>query len=59
MSIFAAIDQKINQAQQIIISSHASPDGDAIGSALAMYGYLLEKNKKVQVIIPDKIPYFF
>ena len=28
--------EKINQAKEIIITAHIAPDGDAVGSSLAM-----------------------
>lgn len=35
-----------------------NPDGDAIGSSLAMYGYLIKKGHEVSVMIPDPDPGF-
>ncbi|MCT4582949.1 MAG: DHH family phosphoesterase [Flavobacteriales bacterium] len=46
------------QKQQIIITSHRSPDGDAIGSSLALYHYLVKKGHDVQVVVPDAFPDF-
>jgi phosphoesterase RecJ-like protein len=43
---------------QIIITSHRSPDGDSIGSSLALYHYLLKKGHKVNVVVPDTFPMF-
>ena len=48
----------IEKSQKIIIVSHMSPDGDAVGSSLAMYHFLLELEKDVQVILPDAFPDF-
>jgi len=44
--------------QQIVITSHRSPDGDAIGSSLAFYHYLIKKGHEVSVVVPDAYPKF-
>jgi bifunctional oligoribonuclease and PAP phosphatase NrnA len=46
------------QAKKIIVTSHKSPDGDAIGSALAMYHLLKKMERHVLVILPDEVPDF-
>jgi phosphoesterase RecJ-like protein len=43
---------------QVIITSHHNPDGDAIGSCLALYHYLAPRVKKLQVIVPNDFPAF-
>lgn len=47
------IKEEINKAKDIIILTHENPDGDAIGSALAMYLTLKRLGKEVDVIIPE------
>ena len=42
----------------ILITTHISPDGDALGSSLALYHYLKDKGKKVKLIVPNSFPYF-
>jgi bifunctional oligoribonuclease and PAP phosphatase NrnA len=37
----------INKSQRILLVTHRNPDGDAIGSILAMQNYLLSTNKEV------------
>lgn len=44
--------------RKILITTHTNPDGDAIGSSLAMYGYLQKKGHEVSVMIPDPDPAF-
>jgi phosphoesterase RecJ-like protein len=39
--------QRIDKANHIVVISHLNPDADSIGSASAMYTYLLQKHKKV------------
>lgn len=47
------IVEEIQNAKNIIILTHDMPDGDAIGSSLAMYNGLKQLDKKVSVIIPE------
>jgi phosphoesterase RecJ-like protein len=44
---------------QIVLTTHKSPDGDAIGSMLALYGYLRKLALNVSCIVPDAYPNFF
>lgn len=45
--------EEIKKAEKIVILTHESPDGDAIGSSLAMKLMLKELDKKPDVIIPE------
>lgn len=45
-------------SKNVVITCHKGPDGDAIGSSLALYLYLNKHNKNVSVIVPDDFPYF-
>lgn len=47
------IIEEINNAKSIVILTHENPDGDAIGSSLAMYSALKQIGKNVDVIIPE------
>lgn len=47
------IVEEINKANTIVILTHESPDGDAMGSSLAMYNALKKMGKNVDVIIPE------
>ena len=38
--------EEIKNAENILILTHESPDGDAIGSSLAMYNALKQLNKQ-------------
>ncbi|MDP1621600.1 MAG: DHH family phosphoesterase [Bacteroidales bacterium] len=55
---FNHIAEKISQPLQILITTHSNPDGDAIGSSLALATYLKKKNHSVQVMVPDPYPDF-
>ncbi len=48
----------IGYAKHIIITTHWSPDGDAMGSSLGLYQLLKNAGKKVQVIVPNAYPDF-
>jgi phosphoesterase RecJ-like protein len=48
----------IDSAHNILITTHVSPDGDAIGSSLALYHFIKNKGKKVRLIVPNSFPYF-
>jgi phosphoesterase RecJ-like protein len=39
-----------------LITAHENPDGDAVGSSLALANYLLNSGKHVSVFFPDSIP---
>ena len=46
------------RADKIVIVSHVSPDGDAIGSSLALAQFLDSQDKTVNVIVPNAFPDF-
>lgn len=46
------------RADKIVIVSHVSPDGDAIGSSLGLYHFLDSQDKTVNVIVPNAFPDF-
>ena len=48
----------IEHCDKIVIVTHTSPDGDAIGSSLALYHFLTEWGKKVNVLVPNNFPGF-
>ena len=45
--------EQIKKAESIVILTHESPDGDAIGSSLAMCLALKQLDKNADVIIPE------
>ena len=45
--------EQINNANTIVILTHENPDGDAMGSSLAMYHALKKYGKKPDIIIPE------
>ena len=46
----------LQEAQNIVITAHVNPDGDAIGSSLGVMHYLRDLGKQVRVVIDDDIP---
>lgn len=44
--------------QKIVITTHHKPDGDAMGSSLGLYAYLIQKGHHVTVITPTDYPDF-
>lgn len=49
----------ISEAVNIVIISHRNPDGDAIGSSLALSRWLISQGKHASVILPSAYPSFF
>jgi bifunctional oligoribonuclease and PAP phosphatase NrnA len=54
--ILARIVDEIHRRQRFVISSHVRPDGDAIGSQLAMAYALRYLGKQVRIVDGDKPP---
>lgn len=50
------IIKKLKNSKKILLTTHTNPDGDAIGSALALFHYLRENGLNVQIIISDDVP---
>ena len=48
----------IDNATKVVICAHVSPDGDAIGSTLALKHWLTRKGKQVMVVVPNIFPDF-
>ncbi len=50
--------QIVADAERIVITAHKSPDGDAVGSSLALYHLLKAMGKSATVILPDPFAAF-
>ena len=48
----------LDRAEKIVVVSHMSPDGDAIGSSLGLWHFLNSLDKTVNVIVPNAFPDF-
>ena len=57
--------QLIDQSSNIVIFTHMAPDGDAMGSALAIYHWInnqqstINNQQSVRVVVPNAFPTFF
>lgn len=54
----ATLKESINNAEHIVICTHKSPDGDALGSSLAWAEYLRTQGKEPDIVVPDAYPDF-
>lgn len=57
--IIEKIKKKINSSKAIVISSHLRPDGDSIGSGLALKSIFNKLNKPADFINKDNTPFPF
>ena len=53
-----AVEELLDQYDKIVIVTHVSPDGDAIGSSLGLYHYLNDLGNDVNIIVPNSFPDF-
>lgn len=54
----ADVKRLFDNCKNVVIVTHTSADGDAIGSSLGLYEYLKKKGKDVKVIVPNFFPDF-
>ena len=52
------IKELLASSKKIAIIPHRSPDGDAMGSTLALYHFLIKMNHQVTVVAPNDFPDF-
>ncbi|MDT8347040.1 MAG: bifunctional oligoribonuclease/PAP phosphatase NrnA [Flavobacteriaceae bacterium] len=52
------LKERLSKPQKIAVVGHKNPDGDAVGSCLALAQVLKKLKHQVQVIFPDAFPYF-
>lgn len=58
MTNFDALKELLSTPKKIAILPHKNPDGDAIGSTLAMYHFLKKFNHTCNVVAPNDFPKF-
>lgn len=46
----------LDESEKVVLTCHVRPDGDAIGSTLALYHLLRSLGKDAVVVVPDKAP---
>ncbi|NDV45740.1 bifunctional oligoribonuclease/PAP phosphatase NrnA [Paludibacter sp. 221] len=56
--LVSRLREAIDIKEKIVIVSHVGPDGDAVGSSLALWHYLHQLGKTAQVIVPSAFPSF-
>lgn len=54
----SGLKQLLSSARRIIITTHHRPDGDAMGSSLGLYNFLVMQGHEVNVITPSDYPDF-
>lgn len=52
------VKRLLSQPQKIIIVPHKNPDGDAIGSSLGLWHYLIDKGHEAYILSPNDFPKF-
>ena len=56
--LITKVEKSISNAEKIAIVVHVGPDGDAMGSSLALWHYLMTIGKESTVIVPTPFPNF-
>jgi len=56
MQNFTQLQELLSTPKDILITSHRNPDGDAVGSSLALMAYLKSKFHTVYVSLPSEFP---
>ncbi|WP_184544336.1 DHH family phosphoesterase [Mucilaginibacter sp. FT3.2] len=54
----AALKELLASPQKIVITTHHKPDGDAMGSSLGLYNFLIQQGHHATVIAPTDYPDF-
>jgi bifunctional oligoribonuclease and PAP phosphatase NrnA len=55
---YTAVKQLLSTPKRVVITSHKNPDGDAIGSSLAVWHYLKALGHTATVVFPTDFPPF-
>src|SRR5690606_4047384 len=58
MLTLEALKNQLTAPKHIVVTTHHKPDGDALGSSLALYHWLKAKGHTVDVIVPSDFPAF-
>ena len=48
----------LSSKQNVVITTHVNPDGDAIGSSVALFNFLIKMGHDVSIIVPNDYPDF-
>ena len=52
------IKKILSSKQNIVITTHVNPDGDAIGSSIALLNFLIKQGHNTSIIVPNDYPDF-
>ncbi len=52
------VEELLSTGKKIVITTHHRPDGDAMGSSLALFNYLVLKGHSVSLLTPSDYPEF-
>ena len=58
-SQISEFQQKLAKSKKIAICTHYNPDGDAIGSSLALQSYFTTLGFEVKCVVPNSMPDFY
>ena len=58
-SQISEIQQQLSKSHKIAITTHYNPDGDAVGSLLALRSYFTSQGYDVKCVIPNNMPEFY
>ncbi len=56
MTDWEKINQEIENADSIMLTTHENPDGDGIGSIMALASHLKTRGRKYRILLPSKLP---
>lgn len=54
----AKVQEYLSKYNKVVIVTHVSPDGDALGSSLGLYHYLKGRGMDVTILVPNSFPSF-
>jgi len=57
--VIPAVERLKREKGEVLLVTHQNPDGDGIGSMLALYMFLKKKGKKVRMAMKDEVPYSY
>jgi bifunctional oligoribonuclease and PAP phosphatase NrnA len=55
---FLSVAHVFKGSKKVFLTSHSNPDGDALGSVLALYHFLTAMGHEVSMMVPNRFPDF-
>lgn len=55
---FSLLQSRLSEARKVVCVCHVNPDGDALGSTLALAAWMKQMGKECQVVVPNRFPDF-